>query len=245
MKRILVLLALALSSCALGGEPPDVPTAPVVTFAPPAPPIEPIRPTPVVTPQWVSLPAPLPVDGDVARGPEPAPKRAEPKNAGKGGKPAPAQSPAQLIEEANRTARLAPSPRGYFGGGGTHRYQWTPGKIYDVYLSPASGTKIMFPPGEVLAHELVLNPDSFDVSSATIGGEVSKSTVLFIRPCAEGEQGCKPVASVDVALVSESGRSYDLHLIVGKVGMVGVTWAIAPIVQMQIEEQPGVGGGVR
>jgi hypothetical protein len=155
------------------------------------------------------------------------------------------QSPAQLIEEANKTARLSPSSRGYFGGGGTHRYQWTPGRIYEVYLSPASGTKIVFPPGEVLAHELVLNPDAFDVSSATIGNEVSKSTVLFIRPCDGAEQSCKPATSVDVALVSESGRSYDLHLIVGKVGMVGVTWAIAPIPQLQTEDHPPMPGGGR
>jgi hypothetical protein len=240
-----LLLAFSLTGCVIGGEPPPVPeTAPAapVTMAMLAPePPPPPAPEPVLDFTWGPPVVPVTPVNLPARALPPAPPPAVISRGATTKTPVAAQSPVQIIEEANKAARIAPTARNYFGGGGTARYQWTAGRIFDVYLSPASGTRITFPPGEVLAHELVLNPDAFDVSSATITTELSKTTVLFIRPCDASEQGCKPVVSVDVALVSESGRSYDLHLIVGKVGMVAVTWAIAPIPNIQVEEPPPQG----
>jgi hypothetical protein len=155
-------------------------------------------------------------------------------------KSAPEPSPQQIIVEAQKDARVAPTKRGYFGGRGVQRYLWSPGKIYDVYVTPAHQTRLELPPGETLGHALVLNPRSFDVLSATVDTEQAAHSIIFIRPCAAGEgeneMRCLPSPNVDVALTSASGRSYDVHLIVGTVGMVGVTWEIVPLALMQGEE---------
>jgi hypothetical protein len=44
---------------------------------------------------------------------------------------------------------------------------------------------------------------------------------------------------VDVAVTSASGRGYNLHLIIGKVGMLEVTWELTPIANVQAQE-PGM-----
>jgi len=120
-----------------------------------------------------------------------------------------------------------------------HKYLWSPGKTYDVYLTPGMGTKLTLPPGEVLAHALILNPKSFDVSSATVGNELASRSIILIRPCAAGEDQCTPPADVDVAVTSAAGRGYNLHLIIGKVGMVEVTWELTPIPHIEVPE-PGM-----
>jgi hypothetical protein len=241
MSHLLTLgiLALTLGGCVIGGEPPllsDLPPGAAPIVGTPAPEVQ------------APPPAPSEPVFDFSLGAAPyIPPSAQPpkplfiKNSPPDSRQVAALSPEQVIREANTFARVAPTARNYFGGGGTARYLYSPGKIYDVYLSPASGTRIMLPPSEILANELILPADSFDVSTVTVGTEVNKSSILFIRPCAPSESSCKPVVSVDVALVSESGRSYDLHLIVGKVGMVAVTWAIAPIPNIQVEEPPPQG----
>jgi hypothetical protein len=232
MRIFCLLCALVLSSCVLGGEPVEIPQAP----PPPPPVVTPPAPEPVR-----EVPVPFEVQPIVAwTTPPEFVKPAKP--AGKGTKPAHEPSPVQVIQEAQKEARVAPTKRGYFGGRGVHRYVWMPYKIYDVYLTPGAQTRIELPPGETLAHALILNPRSFSVKMATIGTEVTANTIILIRPCAKGEgedeDACLPSPSVDVALTSASGRSYDLHLIIGQVGMLGVTWELVPIPLVQVEE-PG------
>src|SRR4030095_15241978 len=96
-----------------------------------------------------------------------------PKASGKTAKATPEPSPTQIIQEAQREARVAPTKRGYFGGRGGARDLLTPWKIYDVYLTPGAQTRLEFPQGELLAHALMLNPRSFDVATATVGNEVT------------------------------------------------------------------------
>ena len=148
MQGLVCLLCLVFAGCVLGGKPPavpDVPAVPPIVVAP-VPPLPEVHPTPAPPPEPVftfSLGA-APALPPSAEAPKAVPLKAsakEPRQAGP-------QSAAQLIDEANRSARLAPTARGYFGGGGTYRYQWTAGRIYEIYLSPASGTKISISPGK-------------------------------------------------------------------------------------------------
>src|SRR5262245_29318410 len=220
------------------GEKPDPVELPVssppalVSTEPQGPPLPAPDPTPPVVTyiRQVTLPPPEPPQ-------EPAPVVAKTRMTASKGPSAP--TPQQLIQEAQHEARVAPAKRGYFGSSGVQRYLWMPGKIYDVYLTPSTGTKLVLPPGEVLAHALILNPKSFEVSSATVGSELTASSVMLLRPCGMGEVECVPVSEVDVALTSVSGRGYNLHLIVGKVGMVEVTWELTPVPLVEVAE-PGM-----
>jgi len=236
MSRFLAILLMALcfwlTSCTpwVLGDPP----APLPPLPAPLPP-----PAPVVAPP----PEPEPAWQPILYVPPPAEPEPPPRSKGKGtlARKAPAEpTPQQVIEEANREARVPPTRRGYFGQRGEYRYLWSPGKIYDIYLTPTQGTKLVLPPGETLAHAVVLNPRSFDVNTATIGTEAATSTLIMIRPCATGEgtgeDKCVQATEVNVGLTSTSGRSYDVHLIVGKVGMVTVTWDITPVPHLQMED---------
>lgn len=221
-------LSILVTSCVFPLEHPDVPTVPDIAdvvapgetpaITPPPPPVAPDLP-PVT---YVMLPPPPPA--------APAKKAA---------KPVPEPSPQQLILEAQREARIAPTKQGYFGKSGVQRYLWQPGKIYDIYLAPGVGTKLELPLGEVLAHDVILNPKSFDVSTATVGTELTARSLLLLRPCAAVEPDCVAVREVDVALTSTSGRSYNLHLIIGQVGMIGVTWELTHVPHLALEE-PGM-----
>ena len=232
------LLALSLPSCVIGGQLPkgmEEPT-PVVEVAPGAP--APALAMPPAEPTLAPLPEPVwpePVPAMAAVEPPPAALTPSPRRAGSKSDREP--SPHQLIKDAQQQARIAPSRQGYFGGSGVQRYLWQPGKIWDVYLTPGAGTKILFPPGERLAHALILNPKSFDVNTATVGGsEEALQTLILIRPCATSEPGCVGSPPVDVGLTSISGRAYNLHLIVGSVGMVEVTWEVTPIPYLQMRD---------
>jgi hypothetical protein len=131
MSRSISLLALLLtfSSCVQPSEPPTPPTPPVapVVAPAPAPDIPPDPPLMLDFTLGAHPYSPVTAEAPRAEAPKLEPERLETRK-----RSAKTQSPAQLIEEANKTARLSPSPRGYFGGGGTHRYQWTPGRIYEV-----------------------------------------------------------------------------------------------------------------
>jgi hypothetical protein len=225
MARLLFwLFLLFLSGCTLVDKHADIPPAPPQEVAgPPLPP--PAEPEVLVLLPRPAEPSPVL--------PEPVP----PPKASKGTKTLAEPSPAQVILEAQKEARVAPTKRGYFGGSGQQRYLWMPGKIYDIYLTPGTGTKLELPPGETLAHHLMLNPKSFDLAMATVGDEGAQNTIILLRPCTpgegDGEAKCVPSAEVDVAMTSTSGRSYPLHLIIGKVGMVSVTWEVTPVPHVQ------------
>jgi hypothetical protein len=232
MRRLLCFLTVALSSCVLPPPGPETiaPPPPVATPAP--------QPIPLMLADSSVLPAiewPQQSQQFVSYTPPTEPVTPA-KGAGRDHKPPPEPTPQQVIREAQAEARVAPTRRGYFGGRGEQRYLWSPGKIYDVYLTGGQATKLLLPPGEMLAHALMLNPKSFDVTTATVGNEVSATSVILIRPCAQGDADCVPSPDVDVALTSTTGRSYDLHLIIGKIGMVSVTWELTPITHIQTEE---------
>src|SRR5262245_52140071 len=161
LRLVVVSSLLTFSACPSPwtiGDNPEPPKPPQVfapgasTLAPPpsVPPPAPVQPEPDPTPVVTYIrQAPTPA-------PEPPREPTPLKGRGKSLKGPSEPPPQQLILEAQQKARVAPSREGYFGSKGVQRYLWNPGKIYDVYLSPGSGTKLTLPPGEVLAHALIL-----------------------------------------------------------------------------------------
>jgi hypothetical protein len=139
--------------------------------------------------------------------------------------------PDVLIREAHKASMIPLSERCFFGGSNVCRYQWTPNKLYPVYVSPASKTKISLPPGERLAVALSLNGEVWDVGSARVGVEPTQQDHIFVRPIS------LETPSIDISLVTEAGHSFDVQLIVGKQGLFGVTWEVPPIVQVPGEEE--------
>ena len=101
------------------------------------------------------------------------------------------------------------------GPGG--RLVWAPGKVYTVYLSKKQGTGIFLPPGERLVSGLYLDPEAYEVQTKRAGVGDGAYDALTIRPT--GDSG-----EVGAFLLTESGRRYLLHLVVGSVGMLAVTF---------------------
>ena len=125
--------------------------------------------------------------------------------------------PEAVIMQAQKAARIEPSERGYGGQRGEHVYAWAPGKVYTVYLSKKQGTGIFLPPGERLVSGLYLDPEAYEVHTKRAGVGEEAYDALTIRPT--GDSG-----EVGAFLLTESGRRYLLHLVVGSVGMLAVTF---------------------
>jgi type IV secretory pathway VirB9-like protein len=143
-------------------------------------------------------------------------------------------APAQVIQSAHKSAQVQPTARGYFGGSAIHRYPWQLGKLYTVYVAPGKTTMLQLPPGEKLASALHLSAEDWEVSMVLVGNEVRQQNVIFVTPLV-------PHGDADIALVCETGRSFNVHLVVGKVGMFGVTWEIPPVGEIYVDESPIAG----
>jgi hypothetical protein len=227
MRTVLFLLTLSLSSCVLPQDAPlpELPP-PAATTGTPATPVEPIPPTSTLiafTPPAVP-PAPTKLVARVERLPNlPAPK-AEP-------------APATMIQEAQKQAQVQPQARGYHGQSATQRWIWQPGKLYVVYVAPSQTTKIVLPPGELLISKAFLDPDVWDVQSYRVGTETQTQDVVFVRPMdpKETKEG-KGAKDVDLALLTEQGHSFDVHLKVGAVGMFAVTWETPTVPSLLLED---------
>jgi hypothetical protein len=149
------------------------------------------------------------------------------------GRPEPTTLPVGLIKEAQRAAQVEPSKRGYHGQSATQRWEWQPGKLYVVYVTASQMTKIVLPPGEMLVSKVFLDPEHWDVQSYRVGSEALPQDVVFVRPLAD-----KGAKDVDIALLTEQGHSFDVHLKVGTVGMFAVTWGAATLPQVIQEDTP-------
>ena len=125
--------------------------------------------------------------------------------------------PEEVIVQAQKAARIEPSERGYVGQRGEHVYAWAPGKVYMVYLTKKQGTGIFLPPGERLVSGLYLDPEAYEVQTKRAGVGDGAYDALTIRPTMDSGE-------VEAFLLTESGRRYLLHLVVGSVGMLAVTF---------------------
>lgn len=97
-------------------------------------------------------------------------------------------------------------------------------------------TKIVLPPGELLVSEVFLDPELWDVQSYWVGNETQTQDVVFVRPL-EVKEG-KGAKDVDLALLTEQGHSYDVHLRVGSTGMFSVTWSNPTVPQLLADDPP-------
>jgi len=132
------------------------------------------------------------------------------------------QTPAQLVTHAQQAARVEPSERGYHGGSGEQVYQWAAGKVYTVYLSKQQGTGIFLPLGERLVSGLYLDQDAFEVKTERAGTGDAAYDALTVRPLTDRGE-------VSTFVLTESGRRYLLHFVVGQTGMLAVTFEGLPV----------------
>jgi hypothetical protein len=142
-----------------------------------------------------------------------------PPKKGRGKKPAPdgAPTPTQLVTIAHREARVEPTARGYFGKSGEQAFVYQPGRIYTLYLTRHHPTVIALEPGEHVLVGLQLDGDLFDVKTETAGKGERAADVMAVRP--KFEQGAQ-----DAFVVTDSGRRYLLHFVIGEVGMLVATF---------------------
>jgi type IV secretion system protein VirB9 len=133
-------------------------------------------------------------------------------------------NPLTLIHQAHTQARIAPSRQGYFGGTAEYTYTWQPGKIFEIFLRQGQPTSLRFPKDDFITQQFFPNEQAFQVVSQRIGSEQRGYDVITIVPqLATGEW--------DTFVLGDSGRKYNLHLIVGERGMLGVAFETAPVLR--------------
>lgn len=126
-------------------------------------------------------------------------------------------TPISVVMQAQQFARLEPTVGGYQGGSGEHTYRWAPGKVFTVYLSKTHGTGIFLPPGEQLVSGLYLDGESFDVKTERAGTGERAYDAIIVRPLTDAGE-------VDTIMLTASGKRYLLHLVIGRIGMLAVTF---------------------
>jgi hypothetical protein len=145
------------------------------------------------------------------------PSLARPRPGLPGKKAARALTPSQVVAQAQQAARVEPTERGYYGGSAEMVYAWTPGKVYTVYLTKKHGTGLFLPPGERLVSGLYLDGEAYEVKHERAGRDLTAYDALTIRPLVDKGE-------VDTFILTESGRRYLLHFVVGTTGMLAVTF---------------------
>jgi hypothetical protein len=237
MKILSLLCALSLSACTLGGQsPPSVPQAPNTYTA--SPDVLASIDEAVATPIRYAPPPPAPPVRDVVVPPPPvAPVSTPPPPvAAKGRRPVaearePSVPPTHMIRDALRAAQVEPQRRGYHGGSNTQRFDWQPGKLYKIYVTPGKMTSITLPRGFHLVNEVLLDAEAWHVKSYRVGPEERTQDVLIVMPIPE-----KGAKDTDIALLTEEGTSFDVTLVVGSVGMFAATWNTPAVPQIVPED---------
>ena len=231
MKVSSLVCALSLSACTLGGQYPPGLSQGVQTYTV-SPDVLASIDAAIATPPGLTSPPPAPLAvPEPMPPPEPAPLPA-PKPGAKARPVAPV-SPPQLVRAAHRAAQVEPSPRGYHAATNTMRFDWQPGKLYKIYVTPGQGTSIVLPPGFHLINEVLLEAEQWKVQSYRVGPEERTQDVLVVMPLPQ-----KGATNVDLALLTEEGRSFDVSLIVGTFGMFRVTWNPPAVPQPVLDELP-------
>jgi hypothetical protein len=144
-------------------------------------------------------------------------------------------TPLQLVALAQRDARVEPSARGYFGNSGEMTYTWQPGRIYMVYLTATQPTLIALPPGETVAMGLMLDKDAYDVTTKTVGLDLTAYSALSVRPLFDKGE-------VDAFVLSTGGRRYLFHFVISNdaKAMTVVTFETPAVVREPQQELPRI-----
>jgi hypothetical protein len=140
-------------------------------------------------------------------------------------------TPLDVVQQAQAAARVEPTEIGYWGSSGEHAFTWRPGAIYTVYLTPKHPTLIALEPGEREATGLVLDPKEYTVESKLIGTDILAYSAISITPLIDK-------GSVDGYVISDTGRRYLLHFVVGSQGMLAVTFQTPSLTRVEEPKRP-------
>lgn len=224
----LLVLLLLLPSCAPFAVLSDAKQfeAPAVSQPDPGP--APLPAEPVLTP--IGLVQPPPAIVETTREALPSLARpvvlAEPPHRSSSAPRPP--SPLQLIQESQQGARVGPGSPGYRQVGAMHYYKYEVGAVYDLYVSPTVATGILFPPGDFVKVGLFLPKNNeegkggFTVEEKFAGNQAHGYDALTIHPGVEkGEY--------DAFVLMHNGNVYQFHFIVGKKGMLTVSFDLPTV----------------
>jgi hypothetical protein len=139
-------------------------------------------------------------------------------------------TPAEVVTQGQRDARVTLTAENYFGQNGEAVYTWTPGRIFPIYLTQHHATLLTLPPGETMLAGLILPKDTFEVVTKRAGAEPYAYDGMAITTSLEKGE-------IDTFILTASGRRYLLHLVIGQIGMVSVGFEAAGITQA-VEREP-------
>jgi type IV secretion system protein VirB9 len=202
LRSLLAIAAIALAALGLAacGGRPAVPTSVVYVRARAVP--DPPPPAPVV----VRMPAGGPQPGQIRRAPSEPTWTTLPS----------ADSPEEVVAEANRHAAQAPDREAYFNA--IAQYAYEPGSLYQVYAAPMRITDIVLEPGE----KILGQPASGDIVRWVLAATKSMQGSLeqwhvYVKPT-------RPDLQTNLAINTDK-RSYMLELhSYADTYMASVTW---------------------
>ena len=207
------MLAIATSACAKRVQVPEIPI-----FDTPAFKAARREPEPKPPVQYVEVPQPLPLPGQL----KPLPKRGEgAKEEGQ---------PKDRIAGANKAARVEPAKDGYINA--IQVYPYTPGALYQLYAAVNQVTDIALQPGEKLVSVSAGDTVRWVVGDTT-SGEGKEATVhILVKPIA---------ADLDTNLViTTDRRTYhlEMHASAGTY-MASVSWTYPAADLIALKKQRG------
>ncbi len=195
-------LATLLSACATTVKVPEIPMLdePRAVAAQPVPDLL----GPLKTTQYVELPKPLPLPGQLK---PVAPRDDTPK---------PNQPPEMRVNDANAAARLEPVKDGYINA--IQVYPYTAGALYQVYAAVNQVTDIALEPAEKLVAVSAGDTVRWVVGDTTSGEGATAQVHILVKPIG---------ADLETNLVITSDRrTYHLELrSSAKTYMASVSWA--------------------
>ncbi len=177
---------------------PEIPLFDTAAFSPAIKEPEPKRPV-----QYVEVPKPLPLPGQL----KPVPAKVD--------KPTEAVPPKDRVAKANTAARVEPAKDGYINA--IQVYPYTPGALYQVYAAVAQVTDIALEAGEKLVAVSAGDTVRWVVGDTTSGEGASAQVHILVKPIG---------ADLETNLViTTDRRTYHLELrSADKTYMASVSW---------------------
>ena len=160
--------ALVMTGCTTTPEP-----APEVTYVE----VPPQAPLPPPEPRVVAVPYAQPIPGQAK--PLPLPQT-EPSEEAKKAAKASKRSNKEILDEANKEARLHPTQEGYFNA--VQVYDYIPGALYQLWGAPNHLTLVMFKPGEEIISVLAGDTHRWEVERTFAVEEGKARQILAIKP---------------------------------------------------------------
>lgn len=157
---------------------------------------EPSTPPEAPEPEIVPVPVVQPAPGQL----RPVPPMEEPSE--EDIEQAREQSPAEVVNEANRRARSAPSEEGYFNA--VQVFDYSPGVLYQVYAAEGRVTAIEFAQGEQVRSIALGDTVRWVVGQTEAGRGATTQEVVLVKPVRAGLE--------TNAVITTDRRTYQLEL---------------------------------